>query len=258
MSYTYLQDRGGVSLADCFSAIHLFAPLSGTKTLETNLSNDKKTEPYQDSQFGMTSAPLTGSRGTESSILSVAVFRAKTSAQQDTEKDLKEKDQAFGRKWQGSLAKWDQDLFLWKTHQLSLITDSVQLLESFPRWGIMQDGELWELTIQDYHTTAIGAGLLPTIVKTEGMSFLGGPLRSTETWRDTGRLSHRLIGLWKNFAHREMNGRIKQKIACHPTFAEWMMGWPEMWSDSNELEMDKFQAWLHLHLKYFQEKDDKI
>jgi len=85
-----------------------------------------------------------------------------------------------------------------------------------------------------------------------------GPLRSSETWKDTSRLSHRLIGLWKNFAGREMNGRIKKKIACHPTFAEWMMNWPEMWSGSQELEMDKFQAWLHLHSKHFQENKSRL
>ena len=253
MSYTYLQDQGVVSLVGCFSDISQFAPLNGMKTQETSSSNDKKMELCQGFPFGMTSAHLTDDLGKELQTSYVVDSPAKILAQPDTEKDSKENGLDYGQKWHGSLAKWSRDLFSWRTHQLSLITDSEQFSENYPRWGIMQDGEFWGLTIQDYHTIAIGAGLLPTVVKNEGLAFLGGPLRSTETWKDTSRLSHRLIGLWQNFVEREMNGRIKKKIACHPIFAEWMMGWPEMWSDSQELEMDKFQAWQRLHSKFFQE-----
>jgi hypothetical protein len=256
MSYTYLQDQGAVSLAGCFSDIHQFAPLNGMLMQGANLFNGKKMGCCQDSQYGMTLEPLMGNHGKESQILFVADSHAKTSAQQGNGEGLKGSGLDCGQKWPESLAKWSQDSFLWKTRQLSLITDLEPFSEKFPRWGIMQDGEFWELTIQDYHTTAIGAGLLPTVVKNEGIAFLGGPLRSTESWKDTSRLSHRLIGFWKGFKKREMNARIKQKIACHPTFAEWMMGWPEMWSASQGLEMDKFQAWLRLHLKSFQENKD--
>lgn len=220
MSYIYLQDQGEVSLAGCFLDINQFAPLNGMTMQEINLSSDKRMGACQGSQFGMTCQHLTENHGKESLTLYAGDFHAKTYHQPDRETDLE------------------------------------PYSESFPRWGIMQDGEFWELTIQDYHITAIGAGLLPTVVKNEGIAFLGGPLRSTETWQNTSRLSHRLIGLWKNFKKREMNARIKQKIACHPIFAEWMMGWPEMWSDSQELEMGKFQAWLHLHSKPYQEYEE--
>lgn len=256
MSYIYLQDQGEVSLAGCFLDINQFAPLNGMTMQEINLSSDKRMGACQDSQFGMTCQHLTENHGKESLTLYVGDFHAKTYHQPDREKDLQEKDQDSGRKWPESLAKWSQDSFLWKTRQLSLVTDLEPYSENFPRWGIMQDGEFWELTIQDYHITAIGAGLLPTVVKNEGIAFLGGPLRSTETWQNTSRLSHRLIGFWKSFKKREMNARIKEKIACHPIFAEWMMGWPEMWSDSQELEMGKFQAWLHLHSKPYQEYEE--
>lgn len=256
MSYIYLQDQGEVSSADCFSDISQFAPLNGTKTQEENSFSVKKTDVCQDSQYGMMSQLSMGNLGKESLTSCAEVSHVKTFPQQDKEKGLQGNGLGFGQKWPESLAKWSQDSFLWKTRQLSLITDLEPYSENFPRWGIMQDGEFWELTIQDYHTIAIGAGLLPTVVKNEGIAFLGGPLRSTETWQDTSRLSHRLIGFWKNFKKREMNARIKQKIACHPIFAEWMMGWPEMWSASQELEMDKFQAWLLLHSKPYQEYEE--
>lgn len=256
MSYTYLQDQGEESSVACFSDISQFAPLNLKKMLETSSFKDKKKAHCLGSQFGMMSAHLTENRGKESQTLCAEDSHVKTLARQDLEKVYnKEAEADYGQKWQGSFTKWNQDSFLWKTHQLSLIMDSELFSETWPQWGIMQDGECWELIIQDFHTIAEEHGLLPTVVKSEGMSFLGGPIRSNETWRNTGRLSHRLIGLWKSFAKRELNGRIKQKIACHPTFAEWMMNWPEMWSGSQELEMDKFHQWLHLHSKPFQDSN---
>ena len=254
MSYTYLQDQGEESLAGCFSDIAQFAPLNLKKMLETSSFKDNEKEHCLGSLSGTMFAHLTESHGKELQTLCVVDSRAKTLVQQDLEKEYsKEQEADCGQKWHGSFTKWNQDLFLWKTHQLSLLTGSESFSGTWPQWGMMHDGECWELTIQDFHTIAEGHGLLPTVVKNEGMAFLGGPIRSSETWKDTTRLSHRLIGLWKNFACREMNGRIRKRIACHPTFAEWMMNWPEMWSGTQELEMDKFQAWLHLHSKPYQE-----
>jgi hypothetical protein len=33
----------------------------------------------------------------------------------------------------------------------------------------------------------------------------------------------------------------------NPTWIEWLMGWPLMWSDTDLLPTDKFQQWLQLH-----------
>ena len=161
MSYTYLQDQGEVSSAGCFSDISQFAPLNGIKTQETNSFNVKKTDVCQDSQYGMMSQHSTENHGRELPTSFAEDSHVKIYHPQAKEKDLQGNDQDYGAKWPESLAKWSQDSYLWKTRQLSLITDLEPYSENFPRWGIMQDGELWELTIQDYHTTAIGAGLLP-------------------------------------------------------------------------------------------------
>jgi hypothetical protein len=32
-----------------------------------------------------------------------------------------------------------------------------------------------------------------------------------------------------------------------PEIHEWLMGWPEGWSDTKPLAMDKFQSWLQRH-----------
>jgi len=73
-------------------------------------------------------------------------------------------------------------------------------------------------------------------------------LRSAQTWENTTRLSTRLIGFWQNLKGKQ--APQKTKAACHPIFAEWMMGWPIGWTDLQELEMAKFQSWLRWHGEY--------
>ena len=36
----------------------------------------------------------------------------------------------------------------------------------------------------------------------------------------------------------------------NPTWVEWLMGWPEEWTDLKPLAMDKFRQWLNKHGKY--------
>ena len=36
----------------------------------------------------------------------------------------------------------------------------------------------------------------------------------------------------------------------NPTWVEWLMGWPEEWTDLKPLAMDKFLQWLNKHGKY--------
>jgi hypothetical protein len=35
----------------------------------------------------------------------------------------------------------------------------------------------------------------------------------------------------------------------NPHWTEWLMGWPEGWTDLKPLETDKFQKWLDAHGK---------
>jgi len=74
-------------------------------------------------------------------------FRARTSAQQDEEQELTENDQVCGNTWQGSLARLDPNTSLWRTAQCSLLEDLELSLQTFPRWGLMQNGALYQLPI---------------------------------------------------------------------------------------------------------------
>ena len=69
---------------------------------------------------------------------------------------------ACGEKWRASLAKWDRSSLSWRTHQTLLFADSTECLETFPTWGLMRDGELWELETPAFPTAASEHGSWPT------------------------------------------------------------------------------------------------
>jgi hypothetical protein len=99
----------------------------------------------------------------ETGLLSAEDSLAKTLAQPEKERESQETEADYGKKWDESLAKYDQNTRSWKTHQCSLFEDLELSLETFPKWGIMQDGELWERTIPERLTSEIESGSwLPT------------------------------------------------------------------------------------------------
>ena len=53
----------------------------------------------------------------------------------------KPKEVECGKKWRESLAKLDPNSLLWKIPQCSLLEDSEQSLEIWPKWGSMRSGE---------------------------------------------------------------------------------------------------------------------
>jgi hypothetical protein len=123
------------------------APLSGNNTQQAYCAPDKMTKFSRLSRFGMTYKPLTESRGEELLTLYLADFHARTSAQRGGGQELPESDQVCGSTWQGSLARLDPDTLLWKTAQCSLLEDLELSLQTFPRWGSMQNGALYQLPI---------------------------------------------------------------------------------------------------------------
>ena len=149
MSYTYLQERGEESSAECFSDIPA-SVLSRSKNIpERSCCNDSETGSCRDSQYGTTSAPSTENRGEEKSTSSQAVFPARTSAQQEREQESKEQDQVCGEKWLELLVKYDRDTCSWKTHLCLWEEDLPWSSVTLPKWGMMRDGVCWEQTTQE-------------------------------------------------------------------------------------------------------------
>ena len=201
------------------------APLSGNPTQLAYCAPDKMTAFSRLSQFGMTYAPLTESLGKELLKSYRAVFLAKTSVPLVQVTDLTEKDQECGQKWLASFVKYDPNMFLWKTHQCSLLGDLDEFSGTWPQWGLMQGGECWELTLQDLTISDTESGLLPTVLATD---WKGG---TTAPRPDNGKLR---FDQWRDYV------KLKHGLTYpHPMHSEMRMGWPVGWTDLKPLEMDK-------------------
>ena len=233
MSYIY--SRALVeeySEANC-SDIDASALLNESHTLKPSWWHDKTMEHSRHSRFGMTYAPLTESLGEELLTWFVGGSLAKTLAQQEKAPELTENVQGCGAKWPGSLAKYDLDSSSWKTHQCLLLGGLEEFSETWPKWGLMLDGECWELTTLAPSTKGNGFGFLPTPIRSDGDG--GGICRSKN-----GK-EYNLRDWWAN------QGLGKSRQSRNPKFWEWVMGWPMSWTDLTPAETDKFQQWRQEH-----------
>lgn len=162
MSYIFSQALvAASSLGSCLDT-EQSAQLSGSHTRKPCLWHDKTTEPSRLSRFGMTCALLTEDLGTELLTSWRAGFRAKTSASPGGGLELTESAAACGTTWPGSLAKFDPDTSSWKTAQRSLLEDWAEFSETWPRWGLMRNGECWGRPTLAPLTSESGSGLWPT------------------------------------------------------------------------------------------------
>ena len=240
MSYTYLQEQGEVSSAGRFSDIPQFVLLNLNLTAEKSYSKDKEMESCQSSQSGMMSAPLTELRGEEKSMSSAEDSLAKTSQQQEREPGSQESEADSGERWPESLAKYDPNTSSWRTHQCLLFEDLTECLAIFPRWGMMHDGELWELAMLAHLIEENESGFWPTPLARDTITD-----SISERKRETPHMETEIkirLGL-----------PIQLNLVLHPWWIEMLMGWPTGWTDLKPLEMDRFHLWLQQHGEFLEE-----
>lgn len=239
MSYTYLLEQGEESSAECFSAIPVSVLSNGTSTQGNVFSPVKEMDAFQDSQSGMMFKHLTEIHGEAVSTSSAEDSLAKIFQQPEDqiEKAWLENEADCGLKWQESAGKYDPDSSSWKTHQLSLFGGLELCSETWPKWGMMRNGEWYPLEMLAHDTSVKECGLLPTI---------GTPIK-TQRCRSEDFMSPA-----KNPYELCPKGYLP-----HPEWVERLMGWPDGWTDSNALEMVKFHKWLHSHSSCFHQGTDK-
>ena len=235
---------------------------SGNPTQLAYLSPDKMTEFSRLSRFGMTFKPLTEARGEELLTLFQAAFHAKTSQPQEKEQELQVQNHQCGQRWQGWFAKFDQNMFLWKTPQCSLLGDLDLYLETWPRWGLMQDGECWEHRTLEQTIKEIVYGfepnkIIPTppphiYIWTTPTAHMSKETNApSEHRRNTPTLTAQVNQRWPTpdaSAHKyRLSGNSQQSNSLmalaggklNPDWTEWLMGWPPGWTDLKPLVMDK-------------------
>ena len=237
MSWHYLQGQEAASwegscLDGAPSALLRLIPGTETFCLPANV-----TDCFPASQSGMTSQHLTGDRGGDLWTSSLAVSPAKTYPAREAERESLENVADSGGKWRGSWGKYDHASCSWKTHQTLLLGDLEPFSETWPRWGMMQGGEFWGLDTPGHVLLVTGSGYWPA---------------PQVSGRIQGKMSCKTI--WKtcvqNGGQIHLTGHLRLmgvSLERYPSISEWMMGWPDGWSDLKPLETDKFHRWCALH-----------
>jgi len=161
MSWLYSQALVEEYLGDISLDGEQFVQSSGNPIQQAYCAPDKMTVFSRLSRFGMTYKPLTDIPGEELSMSSVVAFHVKTLVPQEKAQELTESDQECGEKWHGSFTKYDPSLFLWRTHQCSLLGDLEPFSGTWPQWGLMRDGECWEQRTLEQTIRGRESGLSP-------------------------------------------------------------------------------------------------
>ena len=211
--------------------------------------SDKMIEFLNHSQSGMMCEHLTENHGKELLTWFLEGFHAKTLAVLEEVKESVESDQDCGAKWPVSFAKYDPDTHSWKIVQCSLFEDLTSFLGTWPRWGMMQDGECWEQIYLAPRTREREFGWLPTPTKFDGNLGLT-KLEESYTENKTTGIWSKIAGTGNTF--RIFLGKLYWIVfgkLMPPVVPEYLMMWPIGWTELKPLGTDKFQQWLDSHGK---------
>ena len=277
MSWLYSQVLMEEYLGDNFSDGEQSVPLNGSHIQQAYCAPDKMTGFSRLSRFGMTYKPLTESLGEELLTLYREAFHVKTSQPQEKAQELTESVQECGEKWRASFTKYDPDSCSWKTHQCSLLGDLDEFSETWPRWGLMRNGECWEQTQLEHPIKESVYGFtVPTPVASDGTTGsligkndnfyetkTGMPRKVNQNGKDGSVGLGRLVKMWPTPQASDNRDRgnmsnpsVQRRVAIgkqislsqsvhptsgqlNPTWTEWLMGWPLEWTDLKPLVTDK-------------------
>lgn len=228
MSWHFSQAVEAEYLAASCSGGEPSAQWSETPTAHDDSCSDKMKVTFHRSPFGMMFVPSMERRGVELLMWFLEASRAKTSARPAGAQDSTENAPDSGAKWPASSARYDRDSRSWKTAQCSLFGGLAEFSETWPRWGLMLDGEFWGLPTLARPISESESGFWPTPT---AVTATGGAALCK--WGGTGARAK----LRKMVTPKELNGPL------NPEWVSWLMGWPKGWSSSLRLETDKFQQW---------------
>jgi hypothetical protein len=168
MSWHFSQALVEAYSADTCSDGAPSAPSSSTPTRGMYWSPGKTMGVSPLSRSGMTYEPSMDDRGEAVLTSYLAAFPARTSAPPERESASPASDPACGGRWQESSVKFDPASCSWKTHRCLWEEDLDWCSVTFPKWGMMLTGVLWEPTTQAPPINGTGSGLWPTIRAADG------------------------------------------------------------------------------------------
>ena len=153
-NYICSLEQGEEYLEECSAVTEPSAPSSLRNTLEKSCCNGSETESCQSFQSGTMCEHSTANLGAEKSMSSAEGFPAKTYHALEKERESTENEAECGLSLQESFARLDLNTYTWKTHQQSLFEDLEESLATFPDWGSMQNGELFQRKMLEVHRSA--------------------------------------------------------------------------------------------------------
>lgn len=231
------------------------APSNTMNTPEMYLWHGKTMEASKLSRFGRTCEPLTDDRGEELLRSYLAAFPAKTSAPQEKAQESMENAVDCGAKWRALSMRYDPATSGWKTH-LCLWEEDLPLSSVIlPKWGMTQNGELWERTTQEPDTSVTGVGYWrtqawPTPLATDWKRR--GPNSKQQGLPECVRkyptpVAHdaKDTGCSPSEGKRKTPGLAWQvaKGRLNPDWVEWLMGWPVGWTSLAPLKTTEPLPW---------------
>lgn len=239
MSYTFLAETGAESSQESFAEMSQYAPWKSIQGAGKYYFNGKEKGFCLGSPFGTISNLSTENHGAESPKSSAEDSPAQTYLLLEPIAEimgfsaaLKEKALDCGRKWRESLERCNLSLSVLKTPRIYALKDLSKSSKTLTAWGLTQRGVCSDVAVSAQTISEPECSLLPT--PTAHNSKEGA--YPAEYTRNTPTLA------------ASIGGKI------NPDWNEWRMGCPIKWSDYEELEIDKFLAWLHSHGKSFAPK----
>ena len=254
-------------------------------TQEMSYSQDKETDSCQPSQSGTMYAHSTGDRGEDQLTFFAEDSPAKTSLRQVKEQELAESVRDYGRNMRDSLERCGLDLSLPKTHLCFALGDLELSSKTWPRWGIMLDGECSELGMSVRHIKETECGSWPTpctrdykgINAPEGLTRKDGKSRMDQLPNAVAYGGTQTPQKWptplamdnkadcpgerrRDSPHMETEVKVRagipveKKAQLNPSWVEWLMGWPIEWTDLKPLETDRHRSVQQWH-SVFSQKD---
>lgn len=222
------------------------APLSVMPTQQPFWHKDKTIEPSRLSRFGLTSRVLTAAHGEALLTWYLADSLARTSATAAKRKVSKGSGADCGKNKHASFVKYDRDSHSWKTSQRCFLGEWGSFSETWPRWGLMLDGECWELPTLEAIRPEKGYGLWPTLKASDGEQRTKN-LRYFERRLSIAPDLPVIVALNTSPTPKGFYGRL------NPDWCEWLMTWPTKWTALEPLETGKIQEWRQQHSPCSQE-----
>lgn len=205
---------------------------NGTPTRPPSWCNDKTMAACRVSRSGIPFRPLVDDHGEAVLTSYLEAFPVQTSPVLEEERESRESNPPCGSTWRELSMKCVREKgYSSKIVQCLLWAEELEpSCVTLPKWGMMQDGELWERITLPPLTSATGSGLWPTPTASEDAA--GTP---------KGKMQAMLGN------HPDIRGTTQKdwnRGSLNPTWVEaYLMRWPVAWTSMEPLPKEVFQEW---------------